>query len=407
MACPLPRLRYDLDLAPSPDPETPGLVIRDPFQYSGRTLLIPPPLVECLRCFDGAQTDLDLRAALVKITGDLRVEGLARHLAESLGSAGFLEDETYARLKEERCRAFAAAPAREAALAGSAYPAEPAALSALLAGCTDGAGARPGRPGLMGIAAPHVSLEGGRPCYEAAYGCVPREGRDRVFVVLGTSHYGRLGAFGLTRKPYQTPLGETRTVPELVEELERKGGEAVIREDYCHAVEHSIEFQVLFLQHICGPQVCVLPLLCGSYGRSLMDGCRPEDDPAVAQFLAALREMALREGGRLFWVLGVDMAHIGRRYGHSFAAEARRGALKEVEEADLARIARLEAADADGFWEEVRREGDPLHWCGAAPLYTFLRAAPGARGELLRYEQWNIDEASVVSFAALAFARSA
>jgi hypothetical protein len=45
-----------------------------------------------------------------------------------------------------------------------------------------------------------------------------------------------------------------------------------------------------------------------------------------------------------------------------------------------------------------------LKWCGSAPLYTFLKAVPHARGELLRYEQWNIDEQSVVSFAGIAFA---
>ena len=30
-------------------------------------------------------------------------------------------------------------------------------------------------------------------------------------------------------------------------------------EDYCHAVEHSIEFQVMFLQSIFGPDIKVLP----------------------------------------------------------------------------------------------------------------------------------------------------
>jgi hypothetical protein len=61
------------------------------------------------------------------------------------------------------------------------------------------------------------------------------------------------------------------------------------------------------------------------------------------------------------------------------------------------------AGDGDGFWELVQRHRDELRWCGASPLYTFLRAVAPASGRLLRYEQWNIDEASVVSFAALSF----
>jgi len=53
----------------------------------------------------------------------------------------------------------------------------------------------------------------------------------------------------------------------------------------------------------------------------------------------------------------------------------------------------------------VQEKRDDLKWCGSAPLYTFLKALPGARGELLRYEQWNIDPQSVVSFAGIAFTK--
>ena len=72
---------------------------------------------------------------------------------------------------------------------------------------------------------------------------------------------------------------------------------------------------------------------------------------------------------------------------------------------DEARIARINAADAEGFWDLVRENRDDLKWCGSAPFYTFLKAVPKARGELLRYEQWNIDEHSVVSFAGMAFSK--
>jgi len=53
---------------PSPSPEHPGLFIRDPYRFSDAMLIIPPVLVESLQCFDGRQTELDLRAALVRVT---------------------------------------------------------------------------------------------------------------------------------------------------------------------------------------------------------------------------------------------------------------------------------------------------------------------------------------------------
>jgi hypothetical protein len=60
--------------------------------------------------------------------------------------------------------------------------------------------------------------------------------------------------------------------------------------------------------------------------------------------------------------------------------------------------------DAEGLVELAGGE-DELSWCGTPPLYSLLRSVPGLRGDLLAYDQWNIDEGSVVTFAALAFRR--
>ncbi len=73
----------------------------------------------------------------------------------------------------------------------------------------------------------------------------------------------------------------------------------------------------------------------------------------------------------------------------------------------MTRIEQALAGDPAGFWQLVRGEGgDDLSWCGSAPLYTFLQIAGPVRGRLLHYEQWNIDEESVVSFAGMAFERA-
>ncbi len=405
----MPRLRNALDIIPSPVPDRPGLFIRDPYRYSEAVLIIPPPLIECLRCFDGRQTDLDLRSALVRITGDLQVGELEKHLIETFSSAGFLEDETFARMKADRQREFAEAPKREAAHAGGAYPAELADLhetmARYMAPAGDGTTAAAAPPGLCGIAAPHVSPEGGWQSYRAAYQTLGPELKDRTFVILATSHYGAPEHFGLTRKPFVTPLGETATDTALVDRLEAEGGSAVIMEDYCHSFEHTVELQVIFLQHIYGPDIRILPLLCGQYANSLYRGGAPESDEGVHRFLSTLGEMGAREANRLFWILGIDMAHMGARYQDDFPAYADRGVMAEVAERDRQRIARITASDGDGFWNLVQQNHDDLKWCGSAPLYTFLKALPEARGELLRYEQWNIDPRSVVSFAGMTFAK--
>src|SRR3954451_5205242 len=174
MAAPLPRLRADLDIMPSPVREQPGLILRDPFRFSEVTLLIPPLLARCLSCFDGEQDEGDLGAAIARLSGQVAVGDVARRLIASLHDAGFLDDDRFAELRGAREREFAALAERASAHAGSGYPSEVPALKQTLRGYFDAAsanrGATPhakGKPktkvsnGPLGIAAPHVSPEGG------------------------------------------------------------------------------------------------------------------------------------------------------------------------------------------------------------------------------------------------------
>jgi AmmeMemoRadiSam system protein B len=371
-------------------------------------LIIPSALVPCLAFFNGNYERQQVAEALVRLSGDVRMGQVIDHLLDTLSEAGFLEDEVFAGLREERTRAFADATARAAAHAGSAYPVQAEALREVLARYVaepdhEAPPAAADLGPLVGIAAPHVSPEGGWRSYQAAYRALLPANGERTFAILGTSHYGEPEAFGLTRKPFLTPLGEAAVDHRLVDELAERGGSAVRVEDYCHSIEHSIEFQVLFLQHLFGPAVKIVPILCGPFARSTRLGTLPEDDPGVERFLSALSEVAAREGKALTWVLGVDMAHMGRRYGDPFEARAEEGLMLEVAERDRARFERIAQGDARGFWELVKEKGDELKWCGASPLYTFLKAVAPASAVVSRYEQWNIDEKSVVSFAALSF----
>jgi MEMO1 family protein len=409
----------DLDFMPSPSPEHPGLFIRDPYKFTDAMLVIPPVLVECLQCFDGRQTPFDLRAGLVRITGDLEVGEIERHLVQTLSQAGFLEDETFERMQADRKREFAEKSVREASHAGAAYPGEPGPLREVLqeymagdpaAGQVENHEEATSVNGdlfadLFAIAAPHVSPEGGWQSYRAAYRMLKPEHRERTFVILATSHYGEPEKFGLTRKIFRTPLGDAVTDRGMVDRLAARGGKAVEMEDYCHSFEHTVELQVIFLQHVLGPNVRILPILIGPFARSIYQGGDPEDDDGVKAFHEALVELREREGDRLFWILGVDMAHMGARYRDQFAAVAGEGVMSEVGSRDRDRIARIQAADAAGFWDLVRQNRDDLKWCGSSPFYTFLKTAPEMSGRLLRYEQWNIDERSVVSFAGMAFSK--
>ena len=55
---------------PSPVPEKPGLLMRDPYQYTDAVLILPPLLARMLMLFDGEHDEGDLRAALTEATGE-------------------------------------------------------------------------------------------------------------------------------------------------------------------------------------------------------------------------------------------------------------------------------------------------------------------------------------------------
>jgi AmmeMemoRadiSam system protein B len=333
------------------------------------------------------------------------VGALAEHLAATLSTSGFLEDAAFEEMRAARHRDFAAAPMRKAAHAGSGYPDEPGALREFVAAMLAEAGdAGPQDGALVGIAAPHVSPDGGRLSYASAYRALTPDLGDRTFVILGTSHYGTPGRFGLTRKPFETPLGVTTVDAARIEALIADAGPAVVVEDYCHAVEHSIEFQVVFLQHLYGAAVRILPILCGALGPGAGRPA-PGDDPDLTRFLATLSSVC-SDTSAVVWVAGIDMAHIGTRYGDRVAVVANEGPMRSVATRDRERCEALAAGDAGAFWRTIDTgDGDPLSWCGSSAAYALLEAARPRRGTLRHYEQWNIDEGSVVTFAGMAFYR--
>jgi hypothetical protein len=402
----LPRLRRGLDIFPSPVPDRPGLLFRDPFRYTDEILIIPPLLVAALSFFDGESTLLDAQAYLSRLIGQLVPGEIIESMVGVLRANGFLETAEFERLRAARHAEFAAAQARMPVHSGSSYSEQTEELRAELDDYLR-EHRLPATDPIVGLAAPHVSPFGGWQSYAAAYGrlsgAAGEQLKDKTIVLLGTSHYGEPEKFGMTRKPFVTPLGALHPDTELIDWLTSRADGSINIEDYCHSIEHSIEFQCVFLQQMLGSDFRIVPILCGPFAKALLTGEPPETDDQVLRFFDALGEMSELHRSRLFYVLGIDLAHIGVRYGDEMVARADQDEMLGVKEEDLQRLKQVCAGRSDEFFDMVKSEQDPLKWCGFSPLYTFLHSVPGVRGDLLRYDQWNIDEESVVSFAAIEF----
>jgi hypothetical protein len=120
----------------------------------------------------------------------------------------------------------------------------------------------------------------------------------------------------------------------------------------------------------------------------------------VPRFLDALLGAMAVSRRRVCLVAGVDLAHVGPRFGDPEPNTA--DSLRAVEAADLGMLEAITAGDPTAFYASIAHDGDRRRICGLSPIYTFLRALPGVEGRLLRYSQWP-DPQGAVSFCAAAF----
>jgi MEMO1 family protein len=254
---------------------------------------------------------------------------------------------------------------------------------------------------LTGLVVPHIDFARGGPCYAWGYrelaGALPV---DR-WIVFGTSHASIARPFALTRKVFETPMGPVDVDAEFLEALLAKVGPGYLNDEFAHRGEHSIEFQGVFLRHATPVHqpVRMVPILCGSFHKFVEARRPPQDADAVEEFLAALRQTQAELNGRTVVIASADLAHVGPQFGASRPLTP--GQLREVEEADRRMLSFVEAADADGFFRDVAKDGDRRNICGLPPIYAALRVLEAKHGRLLRYGQWP-DPNGTVTFAALA-----
>ena len=125
---------------------------------------------------------------------------------------------------------------------------------------------------------------------------------------------------------------------------------------------------------------------------------RPAAVPGVAGLLSELRRLREEDPAGTLFVAGVDLSHIGPKFGHRERAAA---LLRDAKAHDRALLGAFAAGDAPGFWAESRRVKDRYNVCGMSALAFLLEILSGATGSLLAYDFW-MEEAtqSAVSFAA-------
>jgi len=397
-------LRRDLEFYPVQLQGKQLILVRDHLGLvpDGRALEIA--LYQLMVLLDGTTTVRDLQMALMRQRGGTLVSSdEIESVIASLDDSFLLEskklEEARNRVREE----FVSQRIRPSSHSGRAFPADPAELERRLDEILS-LQAVPQKPKgeLLALVAPHIDLSIGARIYSMAYqglrGLTPK-----TVIILGTGHQMGRDLFAISDKDFETPLGIAESDRTSVEKLRVTGGTAVARDDFAHKTEHSIEFQVLFLQHILPKDsFTIVPVLCGNLQTNLLEYSRQAYREKAEGVLQALSDILGHSGRQSLLIAGVDFSHIGPKFGHQMPAQYLMG---ESEIHDRALLEALSQLNADLFWEESRKVKDAYNVCGFSALACLLEVLPSCRGQLLGYEIWHEEATrSAVSFAAMTLA---
>jgi AmmeMemoRadiSam system protein B len=415
-----PRLR-PLEIFPL-DESQERFVLRDP-AGAAETVVLPLGAALLTALMDGRRAADEIQAAFREQTGQEIAAADVQSLIEQLDARHFLDSDAFRAHWRKHVQDYLDLAVRPAAHAGGAYEGKPAALRKQLARLftrPEGPGAprdapveANGKDRLCGVLSPHIDLHRGGPAFAWAYKKIVEESDADLFVIFGTAHSAMQNLFSVSRKHFATPLGVVETdapfVGALAAHYDRLAGEgasqSLFEDEIAHRHEHSIEFQAVFLQYLLGGKrpFKIAPILTGSL-HAFFDHASPAAAPRVGAFFDALRAAVADHSGRVCFISGGDLAHIGRRFGdRDLLTAARLGKLREEDHALLSKAC---AADADGFFAHAAATRNHTRVCGLAPTYAMLHAMRPTRGELLRYDQAVSSTAdSCVSFASVAFYR--
>ncbi|MCC6352828.1 MAG: AmmeMemoRadiSam system protein B [Verrucomicrobiae bacterium] len=325
-----------------------------------------------------------------------------------------------ARLSEDSWRAYEryrsellGAPNIRGQHAGTCYPADRDGVLRMVSEHFErGVGAPPSiakgdgnRGPLPGLVVPHLDFRVGGHVYSHGYRELLAFGPAELYVILGVGH--RCPAeLSVSRKGYETILGEVPCDRRLVEDLAGRVNFPIDVEPLSHHDEHSIEFAVIYLQAMAAmfPQFggfSIVPVLCGGMHAEIMRGS-PEGS-SFGEFAAALGA-AIGASGRRTCVLGsIDGSHVGPRFDHPFEVDA--DVRRRIERMDRAAFAAAEEGDPEAFFRVFLETYNAQGFDGVGVLYIMLHLFHrSAAFELLHYDQWyERRDRSLVTLASGAF----
>ena len=406
-----PVVRY-VDAIPFEEDGQTLFYLHDPQEIAASPLVLSPAELYLLSLFDGQHTLRDVQLAFAtQFNGALIPESHIRKLIDILEENFYLNTprfhEHYRQLRES----FAAATVRKAWHAGTAYPDNPEELRAKLHSFytqTGGAGwpllsAQTEPREVAAIMAPHIDLRVGGACYTHAYKALMADTTPAdLYIILGVAHYGGGSFFTATKKSFETPLGIVPTDKAFIERWSEKAGIDFTENEWAHRTEHSIEFQLPFMQHLFNHDYQIVPILCGSPIPYLSQGLHLNEVPEIRRAIAALGEMIAADSRKIQLILSVDLAHMGPKFDDPFPITPQKAA--EIRRSDEQMFEALAEMDGKRFYHLMVNDLLKRNVDACSAIYTMLQLMPTGVAKQVGYDQ-NLqpDTQSIVTYGSMVF----
>jgi AmmeMemoRadiSam system protein B len=399
----IPLMRRDLEFFPIQQGDQQRILIKEHLGLVREGQGIALQLYQFMTLLDGTKNIRDLQMELMRQRGGILVDSdEVNRLLGKLDEFYLLDSDNFKSAQKKIVDDFAVQKVRPCSHCGRSYPHNASELKKRLDEILTGEQqAQAPDEKIMALVAPHIDLDAGAAVYASAYQMLNDVAPSRV-ILLGTGHRLMNKLFCLTDKDFETPLGIIKSESNLIQKLQEAGKEVVAGDDFAHRSEHSIEFQIIFLQHLFGSdKFTIIPILCGSILACLPEYQRSTYRKKADPFLQKLKSLIDEE---TLVLAGVDFSHIGLKFGHDRPADYIENQAMTHDRSLLKYLCQM---DTDQFWQESINIQDGFNVCGFPALACMLEVLPPGKGKVLNYYlRHEKPTQSAVSFAAVVFTKT-
>ncbi len=263
---------------------------------------------------------------------------------------------------------------RRSAAAGGFYPDDKEALTKMVHALFESAGyprpsAVPSRDIVCGVC-PHAGYpySGGTAAH--FYGELSKGMPDRI-ILLGPNHtgMGRAPLSIMTEGSWHTPLGDVPIDEGLAAEILSQS-ETIGNDESAHAMEHSIEVQLPFLQTL-RDDISIVPI-----------ALNVQDLDSAIEVAQAIRNSCTDD---VAVIASSDLVHFGKRYGYAPVSGTIPEMTEWVERNDRQVLTMIVEKDIDGLYDFIANLNYTMCGYGPSAAVMLVAAQFGLEGTVLDY----------------------